>query len=214
MPVGTAAAILGGGAILGNVASSILGGKSAQSAANTQAGASAAGIAEQRRQFEETKALLAPFVNAGTSAIGQQMALTGLMGPQAYQAAIAGIKGSPEYTGLVSAGEAAILSRASATGGLRGGNTQAALAEFRPQLLAQQIATQYSRLGGLTGIGQASAAGQAAQGSAMANNVASLLEQQGAARAGGQLAQGQMYGNILSSLTQGAGLFGKMAGVF
>jgi hypothetical protein len=74
--------------------------------------------------------------------------------------------------------------------------------------------TQYSRLGGLSGMGQASATGQAGHGAAMAGNVANLQQQAGAAVAGGQLAQGQMYQNVLGTLTQGAGMFGRMAGVF
>jgi len=214
MAIGTAAAVLGGGAILGGVASSVIGGKAAKSAAKTQARAADAGIAEQQRQFDEIKELLRPFIETGESALGQQAALAGLGGDAAYNTAIRRIEQGPEFEALVSQGENAILQNASATGGLRGGNTQAALAEFRPEMLAGLINNQYSRLGGLSGLGQASAAGQAAQGQATAGNIAGLLQQRGAAQSGGQLAQGQMYQNILGTLTQGAGMFGKMAGVF
>ena len=47
----------------------------AQSAAETQAGASAAGIAEQRRQFDVVQKLLEPYVTGGTKAFEQQQAL-------------------------------------------------------------------------------------------------------------------------------------------
>lgn len=214
MAIGTAAAVLGGSAILGSVASSVVGGRSAKSAASTQAAASDAAIAEQQRQFDEAKELLKPFIEGGESAFTEQMALAGLLSPKEYQNAVARAAYGPEFEALTREGENAILQNASATGGLRGGNTQAALAQFRPQMLAQLINQRYDRLGGLAGMGQASAAGQAAQGQATAANVGDLLQQRGAAQAGGQLAQGQMYQNILGTLGQGAGFFGRMAGVF
>ena len=117
-------------------------------------------------------------------------------------------------------GEEAILQQASATGGLRGGNVQAALSQFRPQVLNSLIEQQYNRLGGLATLGQASAAGQGAQGMASASNIGNLLANQGAAIAGGQLARGnvarQTFGDILNMGKTAAGAVGgmKMAGVF
>ena len=109
-----------------------------------------------------------------------------------------------------------MLQNASATGGLRGGNTQSALMQFRPDLLAQVINDQYSKLGGLTQIGQASAAGQASAGMQNASNIGALLADRGAALAGGQLAKGSVarntFGDLLGigSLAVGA----KRAGMF
>ena len=94
-----------------------------------------------------------------------------------------------------------MLQNASATGGLRGGNVQGALAQFRPQLLNQLIEQQYSRLGGLTSLGQASAAGQATAGMQTGTNIANLLGQQGQALAGGAMGKGgvvqQTFGNLM-----------------
>jgi hypothetical protein len=92
---------------------------------------------------------------------------------------------------LVRSGEEAILAQAAATGGLRGGNVQRALSQYRPQVLSSLINQQYQRLGGLTQLGQASAAGQAAQGSAISGGIAQTQADLGAALAQGQLAQGQ-----------------------
>jgi hypothetical protein len=84
---------------------------------------------------------------------------------------------------------------------VRGGNIQAALGQFRPQLLSSLIEQQYGRLGGLTSLGQASAAGQAASGMTSASNISNLLANQAAATAGGQVARGnvgrQMFGDVL-----------------
>ena len=127
-----------------------------------------------------------------------------MLGPEAQRAAIAGIEGGAGYQSQVQAGEEALLQRASATGGLRGGNIQGALAQFRPQMLQQEIEKQYGRLGGLADIGrvtqqnlaqigQSSGAGVGAAGLETGTNIANLLAQQGQAAAGGVLNEAKAY---------------------
>ena len=189
------------GDIIGGITGATATGQAAQDAAGTQAAAAGRGIDEQRRQFDALVELMAPYVQAGTGALGQQQALIGLGGPQAQQQAIAGFEQSPLFQAMTQQGENAILQNASATGGLRGGNVQAALSQFRPQALNALIEQQYGRLGGLAQMGQASAAGQGAQGMTSASNIGNLLANQAAATAGGQIAQGnvgrQMFGDVL-----------------
>ena len=170
----------------------------ASEAAALQAGLSREGIAEQRRQFDALQALLAPFVKTGTSALGGQADILGLNGDAAQNSAIASIQSSPQFSTLLKSGENAILQNASATGGLRGGNTQRALMEYSPTLLSQLIEQQYSRLGGLTSLGQNSAAQTGNAGMQTGANIANLLQQQGAAQAGGILAQGGLQRQIFS----------------
>lgn len=195
-----------------SVVSSSMQADAAESAAATQSASAAEGIAEQRRQFDEVRKLLSPYVEVGTPALAGQRALIGLSGPAAQQQAIAGLESSPLFQAAVNQGENALLQRASATGGLRGGNIQAALAQFRPQMLQAEIERQYSRLGGLTSLGQQSAAGVGTAGTAMGVNVGNLMQQQGAAQAGGQLAQGAAYGGGLGSIPQGLGMYYGMTG--
>lgn len=203
--------------------SSMSGADAAEDAANAQSQSAAAGIAEQRRQFDAVQQLLKPYVEAGTGAIGglqqyaqaggpalqQQQALIGLLGPEAQAAAMRGFEGSPLFQALTRQSENAILQNASATGGLRGGNVQGALAENRPRILDALIERQYGRLGGMTALGQttqqnlaslgqSSAAGVGNAGLNSANAIGNLLGQQGAAQAGGILA-GQ------NAMTQGIG---------
>jgi len=175
----------------------------AERGAATQAAAAEKGIAEQRRQFDALVELMAPYVTGGQEAFSQQQALIGLQGPEAQQKAIAGFEESPIFQSLTRQGEQGILQSAAATGGLRGGNVQLALSQFRPQVLNSLIEQQYSRLGGLSSIGQSSAAGQATAGMQTGTNVANLLGNQGAAIAGGQLAMGnrqrQIFGDVLGA---------------
>lgn len=189
---------------IGNVLGSITGakqaGKAGERAGETQAAASQAGIEEQRRQFDALVELMSPYVQAGTGAMQQQQALIGLQGPEAQQQAVSGFEQSPLFQSMQQQGENAILQNASATGGLRGGNVQAALSQFRPQLLNQLIEQQYGRLGGLASMGQASAAGQASGGMKSASNVGNLLANQAQAVAGGQMARGNVGRQTFSDI--------------
>ena len=206
-----AAAIVGGTTLV----SSLIEAGAAGNAADTQSAAADAGIVEQRRQFDKMQEILAPYVNTGTDAMSQMRALNGLDGPEAQAAAMRSISESPEMAAMAQQGENALLQQGSATGGLRGGNIQGALAQFRPQMLSSLINQQYGRLGGLAQMGQASAAGVGAAGMQTGANIADLLGQQGAAIAGGLIAAGNAAQQPLNMIGQMAGLYGmhKM-GVF
>lgn len=182
--------------------------KAANQASQAQTDASQAGIEEQRRQFDAVQELMKPYVNAGTGALSGQQDLLGLNGAAKQQAAINSINSSPAMQTYLQQGENAILQNASATGGLRGGNTQSALSQFRPQLLNQLVNQQYQNLGGLTSIGQNSAAGVGNAGMQSANNIGNLLSQMGAAQAGNAMAQGQASANQWANIGNIAGQLG------
>ena len=190
----------------------------ATTAAGTQSDAAQAAIDQQATQFAAMQKIMQPWVDqgtramqglgqyetAGSDALSRQRALMGLDGPDAQAAAIQGIAGGAEMAGMVQQGENALLQQGAATGGLRGGNIQGALAQFRPQVLSQLINQQYGKLGGLidmgqgitmnrAAMGQASAAGEAAGGMQNASSIGNLLMQQGSAIAGGQLGAGNAY---------------------
>ena len=189
------------GDTIGGITGAKQAGKAAERAGQTQAAAAEKGIEEQRRQFDALVELMAPYVTAGTGAMGQQQALIGLQGAEAQKQSLQGLEQSPLFQSLTQQGENAILQNAAATGGLRGGNVQAALAQFRPQALNALIEQQYGRLGGLSTMGQASAAGQASSGMQSASNIGNLLANQGAALAGGIMGKGgiarQTFGDVL-----------------
>ena len=259
-----------------SIGGSLLKGKGTKKAGQLQYDAAMAGVDETRQAREEMRALLQPYVAAGTPALQAQMNLIGLgtgstnwdayaqSNPaimQAYKAqktapsgfnfggfgqyggvpgqfggtqsladfakkyyettgqaagedisaftvtpeqlqqqAISGIEGGAGFQALARQGEEGILQNASATGGLRGGKVQGALAQFRPALLNQFIEQQYGRLGGMATLGQQSAAGVGAAGVNAASSISELLGAGGAAKAGAALAKGQMYGDILGSV--------------
>ena len=229
------------GDVVGGITGAKQAGQAAERAGQVQAGAAEAGIAENRRQFDKLVELMStyvavgapgiegmkPFQEAGIKAFDQQQALSGLLGEARQREEIDKLSRSAEFQALTSQGEEALLQRASATGGLRGGNIQAALAQFRPQMLSQQIETQLGRLGGFAGtsldisdrlaaMGQAAAAGQAAAGMGSAGSIGTLLGQAGAARAGGIMGKGSIVGQTFGDMLSiaGAATGAKKSGFF
>jgi hypothetical protein len=202
MPDPITGLIVGGTQLVGGLMQADAAGE----AAGVQAAASEAGIAEQRRQFDMVRELLKPYVEAGAPALAAQQAMLGLGTPEAEAAQIAAAERSPTFQAMLRTGEEALLQRASATGGLRGGNVQAALAQFRPQLLAQELEQRYSRLGGLTSLGQQSAAGVGTAGMETGSAIARLQAERGAALAGGELGEAKAFSGILNLPAQVLGM--------
>lgn len=222
MPI--AAAAIGTKLAVGMVGASVVGGalssraqrKSANAAANAQIEASEMGVEEQRRQFDAVQKLLKPYADAGLSGLTGQQDLLGINGTAAQQAAINNINNSSEMQTYLQQGENAILQNASATGGIRGGNTQAALAQFRPHLLNQLINQRYQNLAGMTALGQNAAAGTGNAGMQTASNISNLYQQSGAAQAGAALAKGQASADMWNGVSQAIGQISgmKMMGLF
>ncbi len=209
--------IAGAVAAAGAVGSSMIGASGAKSAANAQAQANAQSIAEQRRQFDTVQKLLAPYVQGGNQGLDALLALSGAQGVKAQQQGVSALERSPMFQSLARQGEQGILQNASATGGLRGGNVQGALAQFRPALLNQQIQQQMATYGGLASMGQNAAAGVGNAGVATGQSIGGLMQDTGQARAYGALgsstALGQgvaSLGNILGGVLGGSG--GSTAG--
>jgi hypothetical protein len=208
------AVIVGGASLVGGLYSAHQQGNAAEDASNAQIAAADRGVAEQQRQFDAIQKLLQPYVTSGTTALGQQGDLVGLNGAGAQKTAIDALQASPQFTALQQQGTNSILQNASATGGLRGGNTQAALAQFSPALLNQLITDQYSRLGGLSSMGQNAAAGVGNAGLQTGNAISSLYQQQGAAQAGNAIAQGKAQSGYANAITGALGTYMGLGGKF
>ena len=229
------AAAVGIGAAVGGVASSAISSSGAQSAANTQAQATQSQIGQQGYEFNTIQGLLAPYANAGTSALpgynnamqgyqgilGNLNNLTGANGNGAQQTAINGLKSNPLYTTSMGLGQQAILANASATGGLRGGNTIANLGYLPGQVLSNVMQQQIGNLGtslgaqsGLVGqygnllnLGQNAAAGTGQAAMNTGNNITSLIGQQGAIGAGATIAGTNAINSGINSISGALGSY-------
>ena len=182
--VGTTGALIG----LGTIAiTSVIAQNAAKDAAAAQDKMAKKGIKVSEEATQGAQSGLDPYADAGAAAIEQQKALSGALGAEAQQAAYDQIKNSPAFQARQKAQENAILSNASATGGLRGGNVQAALAGNANDLLGQAIAQQYGQYQGLSQAGQVASAQQGAFGMQGAGQQADLYGARGQAQAGGIL---------------------------
>lgn len=136
----------------------------------------------------------------------------GQSGADAQQQAISALEQSPMFQGLARQGEQGILQNASATGGLRGGNVQGALAQFRPALLNQQIQQQMANFQGIASMGQNAAAGTGNQAVQTGQQIGNLQQNTGQALGAGSIASGNAWGGALGSIGNIAGgLFGSGA---
>lgn len=203
----TAIATVGGGLLSAN---------SQKSAGNKAAGAitdaNNQGIAGLQDAQSSLADLLAPYITGGAGALTQQQDLLGMNGNTAMQKAIQAIQASPTFTAALDQGQKSILSNAAATGGLRGGNVQAALAQFSPQLLAQEINNRYGQLGSMSQMGLSAAGTQGASNVSTASAIAQLLQNSGQAQAGAALNSGKSNSGLFGSIGNAVG--GLIGGLF
>lgn len=195
-PAIAAAGIAAAGAIGGGLIAS----HGASKAANIQNQADQAAIQEQQRQFNITDQELAPFRQAGLGGLAGYGDLVGTNGALAQSGAITGLQGSPLYQSLYRNGLEATLQNASATGGIRGGNTQMGLANFGADTLASVIQNQLGNLGSLAQLGLGATNSTGAFGAAASNNIAALTQQQGQNSGDAALAQAGALSGIFKNL--------------
>lgn len=188
---------------------SLTGKTAAKNASKAQQQASQQGMAEQRRQFDMLQQLMNPYVQAGQQGLAGQQDLMGLNGFDKQQGAIGNIENSPFFKSQYQQAENALLQNAAATGGLRGGNMQEALADNRSNMLFNNVNQQLQNLSGVASNGQNAAAGLGGQGLTFGNNMAQGYGDIGQAQAGYQLAKGQINQGLLGfGLKAGASALG------
>lgn len=153
----------------------------------------------QKEQYEQQKALQKPFIEGGTRAFGMQGALTGLQGAEAQQAAQA------QYQQTL---QPAI--QAGLQGALPSGmpNVGEALGQYVGNVAAQDYDNYYNRLGGMAGMGQASASALGGVGADSAAGIANTMQYQSDSITNAALARQQAQMAGISSLMQlgGAGI--------
>jgi len=129
-----------------------------------------------------------PYINAGTSSLGDLMGLT--RDPSAINA-------SPAYQFRLAEGNKALERSAAARGGLNSGGFMKGMARYSQGLASDEYGNQWNRLMGLSQMGQNSA-------SNFGNNMANLYGAQGNAQAAGTM-------GIANGISGSIGSLGNLA---
>jgi hypothetical protein len=176
-------AIIGGSSLLGG----LFGSSSAKKAARAQEQLQREALAEQRRQFDLTRADQAPWMQAG------QNALSRLENPGANFTA------APGYDWRRSEGERGLGSSFAARGGATSGNALKALSEFNQNMASNEYGNWWNQQAGLAGVGQSATNAVGAMGQNSVNNISNILGGIGDARASGYLSQGASLNSALNN---------------
>lgn len=176
-----------------------------KSAARASARAAQQAIDFQKESFNYIKDLISPYEAGGEKAFNATLDLLGL-GTGSQEDAINALTEQPYFQGLVKQGEQALLQNASATGGLRGGNTQAALAQFRPSMIHQLVQQQLGNLGGITATGMQGVNALAGASQNAANTMSSIAQQNGQTQASIAASQPSLLGQALGIAGVAGGL--------
>lgn len=155
------------------MANSAIAGNAASKAARAQGKAADASIAEQRRQYDQTRADQAPWLAAGTNALAK------LNDPmKSFQA-------SPDYNFVRGEGQRDIGNSFAARGGAASGNALRSLTQYNQNLAQGQFGNWWNQQAGLAGVGQNAANSIGQFGANAANNNSNALLNAGDARASG-----------------------------
>ncbi len=196
------AAAAGIGAVASN-GGALISGSGAKKAAKAQTASDAAAIAEQRRQYDLSRADLAPWRAAGGQAITQGAAM--LQPGYDYTA-------SPGYQWRLDEGLRGVQNSAAAKGLLQSGGTLKGIDKYGQGFAANDFQDQFNREMAVAAGGQQATQAGVAAGQQSANSIADLLTQAGNAKASGYVGQANAYsqglGNLSSALLRIPGLGG------
>lgn len=178
------------GAIIG---SSIIGGMSANEAANTQADAAKSAANLQYKQYLDTVKRQKPFYDVGVNALPELVAASKYTPFTMDQ-----FKEDPGYAFRLKQGVEALDRSAAARGGLLSGNQLRGVTQFGQELGSQEYQNAFNRyqaeraarlnpLQSLTGMGQTTANTLGVAGQNMATNVGAANEAAANARASGYI---------------------------
>ena len=202
MPV---AAVIGGAALLGAGASIY----SANKAADAQKKAAAQAAAVQQQQYEQTRTDLAPYREAGTTALSRYRDLLGFNGPDAASKALGGYTQSPFLPQLVKDSTSAVENSRAARGMFNSGGTLGQIGDQASKLYLGDYNNYLSRVGGMIDSGQSAAAQTGTFGANAAAGRANSYMAAGNAAANGAINTGNSINNLLGQLS---GTYGAYKG--
>lgn len=182
------------GAVIGAAAGLVgtaMSNRGASRGADAAAQAQLAAIDEQRRQYDQTREDMMPWLTAGRGALGRLEGL--LANPDSIQ-------NSAAYQWRFNQGLQGLDRSAAARGNLFSGGHHADVLGYGQGMASQEYTDQWNRLAGLAGVGQTTASNLGSFGANAASNVGNALGNIGQARQSMYQQQGQNYANLAYGL--------------
>ena len=178
-----------------SIGSALIGSHAASSAANTQAAAADRSAEVQREIFQQQRADLEPWRQAGVNALAPLVAAVGETYTQ-----------SPGYDFRFREGVRAIDNAASRRGMVDSGARDKALMRFGQGIAADDYNTWYNRMAGIAGVGQTATGQGNSLAGAYGANLANIYGQGANAQAAGTVGQANA---ITNALMNGLTLYGQ-----
>lgn len=183
------------------VVGSALTSKAAGDAADAQADSTAAGIAENRRQFDLTRGDFQPYREAGVRALGS------LESDINREPTSDEVMNTPGYQFGLQQGQQGIDRKIAASGGRVSGAAIKAAGEYATNYATtgynaayQRRQDRLNRLAALAGVGQTATGSSAQAGANSTNAITGLIERQGDASAAAGMARGNIWGSAINQI--------------
>lgn len=182
-------------AAVGTIAAADMQGDAAKDAASASAAGSGAAIAEDRRQYNQTRSDQMPFLEAGYGALRRQNEI--------LNGDFTSFESAPDYLFTRDQSLQALDRSAAARGGFTGGGADADRISLANGLALQNVNSYWNKLAGQTGQGQVTASNLGALGAQSAQNVGNYLQGAANTRASSYLAQGNANASAMNQLGGG-----------
>lgn len=181
--MGIATAIMAGTSLVGG----LLGKSSADKAAKQNTKAQQAALAEQRRQYDENKALITPYTTAGNNALATYGNATGLNGSEAQRAFYDNFQFDPGFQTALDDSLSDTANRYAIYGDVGGGLAKDLLKTGQSARMGAYD-KRLAQIGGLVDTGRSAAGSLVSAGQANANAQSGILSNIGATQAQGTMA--------------------------
>lgn len=207
-----------GAAIVGSVAGAAIGSKSVSKAADTQAASTDKALAENARQYDQTRADYTPYREAGVKALGTYAA------ENDTPLDVSHLQMDPGYQFGLTQGQQAIERKTAASGGRISGAALKEAAQYGTDYATSGYSAAYgrvksnredrlNRLAALAGVGQTATNSVTAAGTATTNSNNALVTAAGNSAGAAQLAQGNIWGNAGNQITALYGRYNANNGI-
>lgn len=180
--------------------SSLISSSGSKKAANTESEAGKAAVYEQAREYDLSRAYLAPFRDTGISALYQLRDYLGLGAEGSSPTPEQIMAKDPGYQFRLDQGNKAITNAASARGMNLSGATLKELTQYGQDYASGEFDKIIQRLSGVANMGQASSAMSATLTGQQGQSAANIIQGIGNAQAAGQVGQANAYSSALNNV--------------